>query len=143
MIRRPLIAAALALGLGGVASASEFETVPPVSDAATRKECGECHMAFQPGLLPAASWNRVMDGLADHFGEDASLSPEITAGIRAYLTAHAARRGEPQLLRITEQPWWLRKHRFRDTVWQRKEVGAKSNCAACHEGAEQGIYEDD
>ena len=25
-----------------------------------KNECGACHMAYQPGLLPTASWTRVM-----------------------------------------------------------------------------------
>jgi hypothetical protein len=66
---------AAALITTGAARANEFERVPPVTHAATLKECGECHMAYQPGLLPAASWNRIMDGLADHFGENASVLP--------------------------------------------------------------------
>lgn len=139
----PLLAVALASGLAASAAASELENVAPVRDAATREECGECHMAFQPGLLPAGAWRRAMDGLADHFGEDASLAPELAAEIRAYLAANAAPRGDDRILRITEQRWWLREHRFRDSVWRRPEVGAKSNCVACHDGAEQGIYEDD
>lgn len=138
----------LAIGLAVVhpaaAPASEMERVPPVSHADTMKECGECHMAFQPGLLPAESWGRLMDGLADHFGEDASLPPAVAASVRAYLTGAAARRGDAQVLRITEQPWWLRKHRrVRPAVWQREDVRAKLNCPACHEGADRGLYDDD
>jgi Dihaem cytochrome c len=41
-------------------AAEDLERVPPVHDAMTAKECGECHMTFQPGLLPAASWVRIM-----------------------------------------------------------------------------------
>ncbi len=61
-------ATAALLLIGGAALANEFERVAPVTDAATLKECGECHMAYHPGLLPTASRNRIMDGLADHFG---------------------------------------------------------------------------
>ena len=131
-------AATVLLLLSGVAaSANEFERVRPVTNDATRKECGECHMAFQPGLLPAGSWTRIMDGLADHFGEKASLPPGPAAEIRAYLT------GDPALLRITEQRWWLREHRFRPEVWLRKDVMSKANCEACHRDAALGLYDDD
>lgn len=133
----------LLLALSAIpAAADELERVPPISHAATQKECGECHMAFQPALLPARSWSKVMDGLADHFGEDASLAPELVAEIRAYLTGNAGA-GNPSHVRITEQPWWLKEHRFRPSVWQRKEVGSKANCEACHRAAAQGLYEDD
>ncbi|MGA1857927.1 cytochrome C [Azospirillum sp. 11R-A] len=126
----------------GPATAGEFERVPPVTDAATRKECGECHMAFQPGLLPAASWNRIMDGLQNHFGENASLPADTAAAIRSYLTQTAGS-GDGRLIRITEQRWWLRKHDFDPSIWSRRTVAAKSNCEACHRTAAQGLYEDD
>ncbi len=63
--------------------------MPPVKDATVQKECGACHMAFQPGFLPARSWTRMMGSLSDHFGEDASLPDDKTEIISAYLTANA------------------------------------------------------
>ena len=133
-------AALLALAAGG-AAANEFERVPPVANAATQKECGECHMAFPPALLPEESWRRIMAGLGDHFGEDASLGAALATEIRAYLVANAGS-GDPTLLRITEQRWWQREHRFGPSVWRQKEVGSKANCDACHRDAGRGIYED-
>jgi len=59
-------------------------------DAAWAEECGACHVAYPPQLLPAASWTRIMDGLADHFGENAELPADTANRIRAYLVAHAA-----------------------------------------------------
>lgn len=125
------------------ALANPFERVAPVTHARTLKECGECHMAFQPGLLPAAGWNRIMDGLADHFGDNARLPDDAAADIRAYLTANAATRGDATRMRITEQPWWQREHRFRPEVWSRPAVRSKANCEACHRDAPRGLYEDD
>lgn len=129
-----------AIAAATTALADEMERVPPVAHATTKKECGECHMAFQPGLLPAASWNRVMDGLADHFGDRATLPAAVAADIRAYLTRNAGR-GDGRLLRITEQRWWLHEHDVRADVWRRKEVGSKANCEACHRLAAAGDYE--
>lgn len=133
-------AALLLLAAATASLADEIERVPPVTHAATQKECGECHMAFQPGLLPAASWNRVMDGLTDHFGERASLPEAVAADIRAYLAGNAGR-GDGRLLRITEQRWWLHEHDFRADIWRRKEVGSKANCEACHRLAGKGDYD--
>ncbi|SOD92426.1 diheme cytochrome c [Caenispirillum bisanense] len=141
----------------GPALADSDEWVPPVTDALTRAECGDCHMAFQPAFLPARSWDRLMDGLSDHFGDDASLPAEKVAAIRAYLTANAGdvrpegaargymRRVAPDgvPLRITENPAFLREHDFRPAVWQRPDVVTKSNCLACHRQADRGLYEDD
>ncbi|HEY0837770.1 MAG TPA: cytochrome C [Azospirillum sp.] len=137
-----LAVAVLALLAAPAALASEFERVAPVTHPPTRKECGECHMAYQPGLLPAPSWNRVMDGLADHFGDTATLPPAVSADIRAYLTRNAGG-GDGGLSRITEQRWWQRKHDFRPDVWKRKDVLSKANCEACHRTAIKGLYEDD
>lgn len=137
-----LIALAAIAALTPAVRANEFEEVPPVTHAATRKECGECHMVFQPGLLPATSWNRVMNGLADHFGDKATLPPDVVADIRAYLTRNAGS-GDGRLIRITEQRWWTHEHRFRPDIWKRQDVRSKANCSACHRDAEKGLYEDD
>lgn len=148
----PLAAVLLAASPAGAGD----DWVPPVTDPLVREECGACHMAFQAAFLPARSWNRMMDTLADHFGEDASLPPDKTEAIRGYLTAHAgdvvtssgtrkfmrwiAPGGTPQ--RITENPAFEREHRFAEAVWKDPKVVTKSNCLACHLGADQGWYED-
>jgi len=136
-----IVAAAVLLLAATAAMADEMERVPAVTHAATQKECGECHMAYQPALLPAASWTRVMDGLADHFGDKATLPEAVAADIRAYLTRNAGR-GDGRLLRVSEQRWWLHEHdEVRADVWRRKEVGSKANCEACHRLAARGDYD--
>lgn len=131
--------------------------VPPVTDPLVRKECGACHMAFQPAFLPARSWDRMMAELPNHFGEDASLPAETAQAIRTYLTANAgdvvmagrarkymrwvARGATPQW--ITRNPDFERKHRFADRVWADPKVVTKSNCPACHADAERGLYDED
>ncbi len=156
MTMRELILLAASLLLAGPALADD-DRVPPVTHELTRKECGDCHMAFQPAFLPARSWARMMDGLADHFGDDATISADKAAAIKAYLMRNAgdadgrgAARdymrwvrpdGVPQ--RITENPAFLDEHDFRPEVWQRPDVLVKSNCPACHQAAERGWYEDD
>lgn len=128
--------------------------LPPVTHEATRKECSACHMAFQPQMLPARSWEALMRGLDNHFGEDASLPPEVVADITAYLTANAADAGGNSRwmrgigagdtpLRITETPMWLREHRGEVSDSALRKAGSKANCTACHRGADQGYYDDD
>ena len=125
------------------ASADDMEHVAPVAHGPTAKECGECHMAYQPALLPARSWARIMGGLADHFGEDAALPDNLAAEIETYLTTQAGR-ANTGALRITEQRWWVREHRkLSRAQWSSPQVRAKSNCPACHLKAEQGQYEDE
>ncbi len=153
---RKLLTVLPLLLMGAVPAQAGDDWVPPVAEPLTKKECGSCHMAFQPQFLPARSWARMMDELSDHFGEDASLPAETAATIRSYLMANAgdsarndvgrkfmrwvARDGTPQ--RITENPAFLREHRFPEAVWKRPEVVTKSNCPACHLEAERGLYDD-
>lgn len=145
-----LAVAAIALSTPALAGGR----LPPITHEATLKECAACHMAFQPQLLPARSWDALMKGLDDHFGENAGLAPEVAADITAYLTAHAAdgrsktkwMRGisaGDTPLRITETPYWVRKHRREVSEADLRKAGSKANCVACHRGADQGYYDDD
>ncbi len=139
---RHLILAAGLLLAGASTALAEGSRVSPVTDPATAKECGECHMAFQPGLLPAGSWHSIMGNLSDHFGENASLPAATATAIESYLTANAGR-GDPAVLRITEQRWWRHEHDFSDRAWKRSGAASKIDCVACHRDAAAGFYEDD
>lgn len=130
--------------------------VAPVANAQYQAACGECHLAYQPSLLPAASWQRVMAGLADHFGDNAELAPPDADGVRAYLVANAAagatgdrshgfkRVGSPGTapLRITETWYFLGKHDELPArlVRDNPEVRSFANCPACHQRAAAGSY---
>jgi hypothetical protein len=47
-------------------------------------------------------------------------------------------------LRITETRWFVGKHdEVPRATWSRKSVGSAANCAACHQRAEQGAFDDD
>lgn len=128
--------------------------IGPVKDEATKTECGACHMAYPAGLLPARSWDALTNDLAHHFGEDASLAPEVMLAIKTYLMENAADAGpkpnrmvrnlppEVTPLRISELPSFTREHRkFSDKTMKR--IGVAGNCAACHQGAANGVFEDD
>lgn len=125
---------ALLLALAALPAAADGVRVPdhPVYSA----ECGSCHVAYPPQLLSAPAWRQLMTGLDKHFGSDASLEPALAKEIGQFLAEHAGRRAGTAL-RITETRWFLKEHR--------KEIPAGKNpadCAACHRGAEKGIYED-
>lgn len=145
-----------------VAAWAGDDWLPPVTDPVVQKECGTCHMAFQPGFLPARSWAVLMDGLANHFGDNASLPMAQAQTIREYLTRNAgdapglaghgktlaskAMRGIAAgdvPVRITQTPLFLREHRMAETVWRNPAVTTKSNCPACHIRANQGWYDED
>ncbi len=153
-----LLAAGLGWAIAAAAiwagSALASERYGAITDPLTKKECGDCHMAFQPAFLPARSWEKIMNTLPDHFGEDASLPPEKVEAIRKYLMANAAdRRGRGKMLRgvgrnetplrITELPYWVKEHREEVSPRAWKKAGSRANCMACHRHADKGYYDDD
>jgi mono/diheme cytochrome c family protein len=46
-------------------------------------------------------------------------------------------------LRITDTPYWVSKHRgITPAQWAKPSIKSKANCAACHQDAEAGTFED-
>ncbi len=113
------------------------------------QECAGCHIAYPPGLLPAASWRRMMGGLEQHYGSDASLDAATVAELSAWLQANAAgdrrRRAEaPPEDRITRTRWFVREHdEIAPAVYRRASIKSAANCMACHPGAERGDFDED
>lgn len=144
-----LTAATLCLALLtlGAAHADSGRSMPRNVPGAYTQECAACHTAYPPGLLPAASWNRVMTGLDQHYGSDASLDAATLRQLNQWLQAHAGTekrvKEEPTQDRITRSAWFERKHRkIEPTVWKLASVKSAANCAACHAGANQGEFND-
>ena len=108
------------------------------------QECAACHVAYQPQMLPAASWARLMGGLDKHFSTDASLDARDVQQLDRWLQDNADRRHEalaPTDDRITHTAWFERKHRQIDlATWRLQSVRSASNCMACHTGADKGQY---
>lgn len=123
-----------------------------------KEECaGSCHRGFHPTLLPAASWVKVMNGLEDHFGDDATIDRETHNEILGYLLASPAEASTTEaswkildsLARsevpgsITGTPFWKTTHSgIPEEVFDRDPVSSASNCLACHPGAEAGSFRD-
>lgn len=112
------------------------------------QECSACHLAYPPGLLPAASWQRLMQGLDQHYGSDASLDPATVQQISTWLQSQAGTYKRvtqvPAQDRITRSAWFERKHRkLTANVWSRPAIRSAANCAACHSQAAQDNYDDD
>lgn len=112
-----------------------------------KAECAACHTPYQPGMLPAASWRRIMTGLSKHYGTDASLDAASLREIGNWLEANAGTykrvSEEPPQDRITQSAWFLRKHNAREVtpeIWKRASVGSASNCVACHANAATGNF---
>lgn len=126
-------------------------------NAQWREECGSCHVAFHPNLLPSRSWSALMAGQAAHFGSDLALDPAVRAAVQDFLTRNSADRHPTEAafkidrsvppevtpLRVTETPYWIKKHRnIAATIWQSPQVKSRSNCTACHLDAEAGTFLD-
>lgn len=113
-------------------------------NATWRAECGGCHVAYPPALLPAAEWRRLMGSLDRHFGADAAVEAKTAAEIEAFLSAHAGRgdgTAAPAPLRITTTRWFQREHgKVPATVFASPAVKTAANCAACHPGARAGDF---
>lgn len=141
---RPLAAVPLALAL----TLASFQTtadshVFTATNEKWKTECGGCHVAYPPQLLPARSWKAIMAGLDEHFGTDASLDSATATEIAAFLEGNAgrvARDGAPSL-RITETRWFQREHdELAASIWKRPQVKTAANCGACHIGADHGNF---
>lgn len=139
----------------------------PASNPAYADECGACHFAYLPGMLPARSWRAVMARANnDHFGESLFLEPKVAREIKHYLVTNAADQS-PYLgsqailyrlrknaapLRITSLPTFRAKHFMAAYVkrstprvntsrnFPPKAVKVLMNCNNCHEKAETGSF---
>lgn len=143
------------LGLATSASASD---VAPVNNQQYADECGSCHFAYQPGFLPARSWEKIMSNLHDHFGENAELPADTVASLTKYATENAADHSnykrskrfndsikkDETPLRISEVAYFKREHRELSAkhVKDNPKVKSFSRCDACHTTAAQGSYEE-
>lgn len=121
-----------------------------------KEECGGCHMAYPPGLLPEKSWVKVMSELDNHFGDNAELDTEVHRSISEFLITNSADKSDYRRsvkfsssiksddspVRISDTPYFRHKH---DEIPDRlvsanPEVKSFSQCNACHAKAEQGSF---
>ena len=135
------------------------QDVTPVDDPSYATECGSCHMAYQPGWLPERSWRKLMNGLDDHFGDNAELDPQTQAHIVAYLATRAAGKdtayrsqrmaaaipASETPIRITGTRYFQRKHHELSArmVVNNPEVGSFAMCDRCHGDAARGVFDED
>ncbi len=139
-----------------VATVGKTPGVASVDNEMYAKECSACHFAYQAGLLPKRSWEKLMTGLEDHFGENAELSIEMQAELTQYLAENAADNSLDKIpmkfmrglseaetpLRITEIPYMKREHRemSKQMVTENPDVKSLSYCDKCHTRAAVGSY---
>jgi hypothetical protein len=133
------------------------EYLKQVTNRTYEETCGGCHFAYQPELLPSASWLKILNQPDDHFGEEIGADPDAIKEISGYLKMNAAENssaeqsvkimrclGDRVPMRITDIPYIRRKHHeLSPEVFNRESIGSFANCKVCHTSAEQGIYDDD
>jgi hypothetical protein len=122
------------------------------------KECGSCHFAYPPGLLPSTSWQAILADLGNHFGDDAEVDEDMQQDLTRYLVTNAAdyvaiyplsihilqslSGYKKPPLRITDTPYISYRH------WQipfsrienNPKVKSLSHCNKCHQHAEDGVF---
>lgn len=128
--------------------------VAPVTLSEWTSECGSCHMAYPPGMLPARSWDALLADLPHHFGDDATVAEPTRAALAAYATANAADVSNYRLSRVlaraTEGTTPLRVSTIPDILSQHDEIPkswfaepdirSRANCVACHPNAKTGSF---
>jgi mono/diheme cytochrome c family protein len=145
--------------IGFIAHSQAVSPIDSPSQSAAKlykEECASCHMAYPASLLPARSWVKILNNLERHFGDNAGLDPATLANLSQYLLANSAdtsnsRRSRKLLrslptddtpLRISELPYIRREHHEIPNryIESNPQVTSLSNCNACHQGAEQGTF---
>jgi mono/diheme cytochrome c family protein len=135
-----------AIGIAAPAMADNdrrFQQVPMLSKY--QQECAACHVAYPPGMLPAASWQRLLNNLPHHYGTDASLDPATVKQLATWLTSYAGTytRGNdsPPEDRITRSAWFIRQHdEVSAATWKFPAVKSAANCIACHTQSDKGDF---
>lgn len=146
----------LFVALLGISTAQAATVNNDVKSSLYEEECASCHMAYPAWLLPARSWQKIMMTLDNHYGDNASLDPATLKTLTQYLQNNSAdnsrNRGAYKMLRsvprdstpmrISELPYIRHEH---DEIPNRyitanPKVKSISNCVACHQGAEQGSF---
>lgn len=123
--------------------------VPPVDNSGYQQDCGGCHMAYPPGLLPARSAVRLISGAEDHFGTRLELTPERRDALLRYMVSYAAdgaahryarplmhslHADEPGPLRVSEIPYIRQIHRSVPSN------GKLADCRSCHLKVDEGLF---
>jgi cytochrome b len=128
-----------------------FTRTPLAQNDAWNKECSGCHLDYHPSILPARSWNKLLDDQHAHFGEDLDLDQDTIGALRQYALKNAAESHATTLawkvdstaaqatpLRVTETEYWKHRHaELSDADWNRNKRFA---CDGCHVDAAAGTF---
>ena len=130
--------------------APEFSVQKPY--ALYKKECGSCHIAYAPYLLPQKAWANLMGDLQNHFGDDASLDESEFRGISDFLNENSAEFYDTKFkanlaeenadeIAISKYKFYQKAHEhLPNALFKDERIKSKANCAACHAKAELGFF---
>jgi len=145
---------------GRTFSVERHKEVAAVNNKAYADECSSCHYAYPPGLLPEASWRKLLAPLAlsDHFGENIEMKEAVRVEVLDYAVKHAADQaaekrsrkimsslGTAAPLRISEVSYIKRKHSEipEQLIKGNAKVNSLAQCDTCHTDAKNGNLDDD
>lgn len=148
-----IIYAVLCLSVAGTGSALAADAPGQLYTS----ECSSCHVAYPPVFLPQKSWDRLLQQLDHHFGQNAELLDQNTMQtLKLFLSKnnfdHSRIKqrygnrfdtpGTP--IRVTETRFFQAIHREVPDryVTQNPKVKTFARCAACHQGAERGSFDE-
>jgi cytochrome b len=116
------------------------------------RECGSCHLAYSPALLPFASWRRTLEEQEKHFGEDLGISEEKagqlldyaraapTPSWAAWKLASSVPAGEAPL-EVSATAFWRDAHSgLAESDFKPPRSAGRHDCEACHRDAASGIF---
>lgn len=120
-------------------------------------ECGSCHTLYPPSLLPAKSWEKIMQNLDDHFGDDASVDEKTNQSILSYLVKNSAETSTTEaslkflnsiknedIIAMSQTSFWKKTHKeIPKEIFDNPKIKSPSNCKACHSDVEKGFIEDE
>ena len=119
-MRMSIVLSVLMVALA-IVSADADERVAPVTDPVVKKECGSCHMVFPPQFLPQRSWQKLVETLSDHFGENASLGEAEQKAVLDYLLAMPRTARTPAARAGSSEP--ASRRRTRRSASRRRRAG--------------------
>jgi len=113
--------------------------------------CGSCHFPYQPGLLPAISWEKIISNTDNHFGITLKMSPVTLRTMTRYVLDNSAGHVndkisnkilhtmtyDPVVIRITQTPYFMNTH---SQLSDKEKAKALGQCDSCHQAATQGKY---
>ncbi len=120
------------------AALKSIDPVPPDRQLAAevyRDQCGSCHLALPPEVLPTESWRQILMSPRNHYGVSLNLIRAEIILIWSYLRdfSRVTVQGEAEPYRVVDSRFFKALHP-RVTF---AEPPSPKNCATCHNRAQE------